>query len=57
MAKFQVLYRMQDGTTTRSPANIKMVDEIVPIIWTSQAVPGRAALSDSVWAAVRPRTF
>jgi prepilin-type N-terminal cleavage/methylation domain-containing protein len=57
VAKFQVLYRMQDGTTTRSPADLDMVDEIVPIIWTSQAVPGRAALSDSVWAAVRPRTF
>jgi prepilin-type N-terminal cleavage/methylation domain-containing protein len=57
VSRFQVQYRMQDGTTTRSPANLDMVDEIVPIIWTSQTVPGKAALSDSVWAAVRPRTF
>jgi prepilin-type N-terminal cleavage/methylation domain-containing protein len=57
VSKFQVLYRMQDGTTTRSPSDLDMVDEIVPIIWTSQRIPGRTAISDSVWAAVRPRTF
>ena len=57
VSKFQILYRMQDGTTTRSPSDLDMVDEIVPIIWTRQTVPGKAALSDSVWAAVRPRTF
>ena len=54
---FQVRYRMQDGTTTRSPADIHMVDEIVPVIWTRQAVRGQATLVDSVWAVVRPRTF
>jgi hypothetical protein len=48
---------MQDGTTTRNPTDLDMVDEIVPVIWTRQAVPGRATLSDSVWAVVRPRTF
>jgi len=57
VSRFRVLYRMQDGTTTRSPSDLDMVDEIVPIIWTRQTVPGKAALSDSVWAAVRPRTF
>ena len=54
---FQVRYRMQDGTTTRSPSDIHMVDEIVPVVWTRQAVHGRATLVDSVWAVVRPRTF
>ena len=54
---FQVRYRMQDGTTTRSPADLTTVDEIVPVIWTRQAVRGQATLVDSVWAVVRPRTF
>jgi prepilin-type N-terminal cleavage/methylation domain-containing protein len=54
---FQVRYRMQDGTTTRSPSDLHMVDEIVPVVWTRQAVHGRATLVDSVWAVVRPRTF
>jgi prepilin-type N-terminal cleavage/methylation domain-containing protein len=54
---FQVRYRMQDGSTTRSPADIHMVDEIVPVLWTRLAVRGRATQVDSVWAAVRPRTF
>jgi prepilin-type N-terminal cleavage/methylation domain-containing protein len=57
VAGFQVRYRMQDGTTTRSPSDLHMVDEIVPVIWTRQAVRGRATLVDSVWAVVRPRTF
>jgi prepilin-type N-terminal cleavage/methylation domain-containing protein len=54
---FQVRYRMQDGTTTRSPEDIHMVDEIVPVVWTRQAVSGHETLVDSVWAVVRPRTF
>jgi prepilin-type N-terminal cleavage/methylation domain-containing protein len=54
---FQVRYRMQDGTTTRSPSDLHMVDEIVPVIWTRQTVRGRATLVESVWAVVRPRTF
>ena len=53
----QIRYRMQDGSTTRSPSSIYMVDEIVPIVWTRQAVRGQATRVDSVWAVVRPRTF
>jgi prepilin-type N-terminal cleavage/methylation domain-containing protein len=54
---FQVRYHMQDGSTTRNPADLDMVDEIVPVLWTRLAVRGRATQVDSVWAAVRPRTF
>jgi hypothetical protein len=54
---FQIRYRMQDGTTTRSPSDLDMVDEVVPVIWTRLTIPGQAAQVDSVWAAVRPRTF
>jgi hypothetical protein len=57
VAGFQIRYRMQDGSTTRSPSDLDMVDEIVPVIWTRQTIPGRAARTDSVWAVVRPRTF
>ena len=54
---FQVRYRMQDGSTTRSPTDLHMVDEIVPTLWTRLAERGRPTQVDSVWAAVRPRTF
>jgi prepilin-type N-terminal cleavage/methylation domain-containing protein len=54
---FQVRYRMQDGTTTRSPSDLHMVDEIVPVVWTRQAIRGQQTRVDSVWAVVRPRTF
>jgi hypothetical protein len=57
IAGFQVRYRMQDGTTTRDPADFSMVDEIVPVIWTSQVIRGQGTQVDSVWAVVRPRTF
>jgi len=57
VSRFQVLYRMQDGTQTRAPSDIAMVDEVVPMIWTTQATPGHATATDSVWAVVRPRTF
>jgi len=57
VSRFQMRYRMQDGTTTRSPSDLDMVDEVVPVLWTRQTIPGRAAQVDSVWAAVRPRTF
>jgi prepilin-type N-terminal cleavage/methylation domain-containing protein len=54
---FQIRCRMQDGSVTRSPTDIDMIDEVVPVIWTRLSVPGRTATTDSVWAAVRPRTF
>ena len=57
IAGFQVRYLMQDGSVTRTPSALSMVDEVVPVIWTRQSVPGRPAQIDSVWAEVRPRTF
>ncbi len=57
ISRFEVRYQMQDSTLTRAPDDCSMIDEIIPVIWTLQAVPGRPARSDSVWAAVRPRTF
>jgi hypothetical protein len=57
VSNFQMRYRMQDGTVTRSPTDLDMVDEVVPVIWTRQSIRGRSAVTDSVWADVRPRTF
>jgi type II secretory pathway pseudopilin PulG len=57
IAGFQIRYQMQDGSVTRSPTNIHMIDEVIPVIWTRQSVPGRPVQIDSVWADVRPRTF
>lgn len=57
VSRFEVRYRMQDDTLTRDPDNHSMIDEITPMIWTRLRVQGRPAVDDSVWAAVRPRTF
>lgn len=53
---FRMWYRMADGTTTRNPVNLPMVEEIVPVVRTRN-VTGKAADADSVWAVIRPRTF
>jgi prepilin-type N-terminal cleavage/methylation domain-containing protein len=57
VASLQVRYRLQDSTLTRSPANMSMIDEILPVITTRSAPPGGRVLVDSVWTSVRPRTF
>jgi type II secretory pathway pseudopilin PulG len=53
---FRVYYQMQDGSVTRNPLNLDMVDKIMPVVITRTKHRGRT-LQDSVWAAVRPRTF
>lgn len=54
---FRVWYQMQDGTWTRDPSNMDFVDKVAPVVYTRVADHGHAALRDSVWAAVQPRTF
>lgn len=56
VASFEVSYRMADGTTTRNPLNLPMIEQVVPLLRPRNA-SGKAAHADSVWAAVRPRTF
>lgn len=53
---FRVYYQMQDGTETRNPVNLDMIDKVVPCVFTRRASRGQT-IRDSVWAAVRPRTF
>lgn len=53
---FRVYYQMQDGTETRNPINLDMIDKVVPCVFTRRASQGQT-IRDSVWAAVRPRTF
>lgn len=53
---FRVYYELQDGTKTRNPATMDMVDKIEPVVLTRTSNRGRT-LRDSVWASVRPRTF
>jgi type II secretory pathway pseudopilin PulG len=53
---FRVYYQMQDGTLTRNPLNLDMIDKVMPVVFTRTTHRGRT-LRDSVWAAVRPRTF
>lgn len=59
--RFQVWYRMQDGTTTRSPsmgaASVASIDKVRPVVYTRLVDRWRPAYLDSVWAEVQPRTF
>ncbi len=52
-----VWYELQDGTWTRNPANLAMVDKVIPVVLTRVADARMATLQDSVWAVIRPRTF
>ncbi len=54
---FRVWYQMQDGTVTRNPPNMDLVDKVAPYVYTKVTDPRRGTLRDSVWAAVQPRTF
>lgn len=59
--RFQVWYRMQDGTSTRSPAmgaaSVVSIDKVRPIVYTRLTDKWRPVFVDSVWAEVQPRTF
>ena len=55
---FQVRYRMQDGSVTRNPAGLALIDRVIPVITMRvPAMNNQPALTDSVWATVIPRTF
>jgi len=59
--RFQVWYRMQDGTMTRAPSMgagaVISIDKVRPIVYTRLVDKWRPAYMDSVWAEVQPRTF
>ncbi len=54
---FRVYYEMQDGTITRSPGSMAFVNKVVPVVLTSVTSSRFPTLQDSVYAAIRPRTF
>ena len=54
---FHVWYELQDGSWTRNPPNISVVDKVSPVVLTRVTDPRLPTLRDSVWAAVQPRTF
>jgi len=54
---FRVWYRLQNGTWTRNPMNMMQVEQVMPVVATRLSDPRRPALVDSVWAALRPRSF
>jgi prepilin-type N-terminal cleavage/methylation domain-containing protein len=54
---FRVWYQMQDGTWTRNPSDLNMVDKIIPVVFTRVTDAKLGTLRDSVWASIRPRTF
>jgi prepilin-type N-terminal cleavage/methylation domain-containing protein len=59
--KFQVWYRLQDGTETRAPgigvASAATLDKVRPVITLRLKDRTRPTYSDSVWAEVQPRAF
>jgi hypothetical protein len=54
--RFWIRYRMHDGTMTRDPQDLSMIERIVPVLYT-QPRSGTAPGTDSLWATVRPRTY
>ena len=54
---FRVWYELQDGTWTRNPPSLSVVDKVSPVVLTRVTDPRLPILRDSVWAAVQPRTF
>ena len=54
---FRVWYELQDGSWTRNPPNLSVVDKVSPVVLTRTTDSHAAVLRDSVWAAVQPRTF
>ena len=48
---------MQDGTVTRNPSSMALVDKVSPVVYTHVTDSRRSTLRDSVWASVQPRTF
>lgn len=54
---FRVWYQLQDGTWTRDPVDLNMVDKIIPVVFTRVDDARYGTLRDSVWASIRPRTF
>jgi hypothetical protein len=59
--KFQLWYRLQDGSLTRTPpvtgTNIALIDKVRPVLFTSLTDPTKQTYVDSVWSEIRPRTF
>jgi hypothetical protein len=51
---FHVWYRLADGTETRAPANLTLLQQVVPVIHPRGTAAGQA---DSAKAVIRPRTF
>jgi len=54
---FRVWYQLQNGTWTRNPQNMMTVEQVQPVVATRLSDPRRPALVDSVWTALRPRSF
>lgn len=54
---FRVWYQLQDGTWTRNPVDLNMIDKIIPVVLTRVTDARYGTLRDSVWASIRPRTF
>ena len=55
ISMFRVWYRMADGTQIRNAVNLPMIEQVVPVLRSHASTGGPA--SDSIYAAIRPRTF
>ena len=52
-----VSYQLQDGTVTRNPVNLSLIDKVIPAVLTRVTDSRLATLRDSVYAIICPRTF
>jgi type II secretory pathway pseudopilin PulG len=54
---FRVAYELQNGTTTRDPGDLSMIDKVAPVVRTVSALTGQPSQADSAWASLKPRAF
>jgi prepilin-type N-terminal cleavage/methylation domain-containing protein len=53
---FQVWYRLDDGTLTRNPTNLAMINQVIPVLYAAPQASASAG-EDSARATVKPRAF
>jgi type IV pilus assembly protein PilW len=56
--QFTVSYLLEDSTSTRDPIDLSLIEQVRPVL-TMRSAPTQtsAALIDSSWATVKPRSF
>jgi prepilin-type N-terminal cleavage/methylation domain-containing protein len=58
VGQFKVTYFLDDGSESRDPDDLTTIERIEPVLYTTASGAGlKRAVTDSVWASIKPRTF